>query len=222
VARVAREAAGARRLRCAREAIEAGRRLRRRGLQASSLRCRCDSIDLTWSRLLTGAFGMIRTFAGRPILSVFVLLAAATSGLAGCRSASPAGEGAAVAEHAVPIIREISGSDPAFDEQQFRIIRTQAELEALESEELSDAKVFWDRGQAVLLATLGEQSTGGYAISIRSAQLIDGELYVQGTVRIPGEDEIVTQAVTYPYAAALIPAVDAEVIRPEMDTVRGG
>ena len=51
----------------------------------------------------------------------------------------------------------------------------------------------------IYLITAGEKNTGGYSIKITEEKLEGEELILIYNVRAPGPDEIVTQAITYPY-----------------------
>ncbi len=55
-----------------------------------------------------------------------------------------------------------------------------------------------------LLVTYGEKPTGGYAVEITSITEEDGKLVVTVDFSEPGEDEMVTQALTYPYDLAML------------------
>ena len=54
-----------------------------------------------------------------------------------------------------------------------------------------------------LAAFWGEKPTGGYSIALRSARLEEGRVTVRLSLREP-PDAILTQALTYPYAVAVI------------------
>ncbi len=56
----------------------------------------------------------------------------------------------------------------------------------------------FDRG-LVLGVFMGQQPTGGYAVTISSVRRTTDELIVEIDRRVPGPDEIVTQALTSPY-----------------------
>lgn len=57
--------------------------------------------------------------------------------------------------------------------------------------------------QSVLLLSLGQQSTGGFAADITGLQLKGDELYVQGTAVAPGPNAVTSQQITYPYCAVV-------------------
>ncbi|WP_143528822.1 protease complex subunit PrcB family protein [Rubrobacter xylanophilus] len=56
----------------------------------------------------------------------------------------------------------------------------------------------------------GEKPSGGYSLSVASARLEGERLVVRLRLRRPGPGEIVTQALTYPYAVAVISGVGPE------------
>src|SRR5919106_1254499 len=59
-----------------------------------------------------------------------------------------------------------------------------------------------------LAAYWGEKPTGGYSMSVRSARLEGGRVIVRLALREPPRDAILTQALTYPYAVAVIRELD--------------
>lgn len=59
-------------------------------------------------------------------------------------------------------------------------------------------------GILYLLVTYGEKPTGGYDVEITSIVEEDDKLVVTADFTEPGEDDIVTQALTYPYDLAML------------------
>lgn len=59
--------------------------------------------------------------------------------------------------------------------------------------------------QSVVLFSLGEQSTGGFAADITGLQLKGDTLYVQGTAEAPAASDATSQAITFPYCAVVTP-----------------
>ncbi len=55
-----------------------------------------------------------------------------------------------------------------------------------------------------LLVTYGEKPTGGYAVEITGVTKTEDRVNVTAQFTEPGEDEVVTQALTYPYDLAVI------------------
>jgi hypothetical protein len=55
-----------------------------------------------------------------------------------------------------------------------------------------------------LLVTYGEKPTGGYVVEITDITEEEGKLIVTAYFTEPGEDEMVTQAFTYPYDLAML------------------
>jgi hypothetical protein len=66
-----------------------------------------------------------------------------------------------------------------------------------------------DSGNGMYLAVYwGEKPTGGYSMSVRSARLEGSRVTVRLALREPPRDAILTQALTYPYAVAVIRELD--------------
>jgi hypothetical protein len=62
-----------------------------------------------------------------------------------------------------------------------------------------------DSGSGTYLAAYwGEKPTGGYSISVRAARLEGNRVTVRLALKEPPRDAILTQALTYPYAVAVI------------------
>jgi hypothetical protein len=63
-------------------------------------------------------------------------------------------------------------------------------------------------GGTYLAAYWGEKPTGGYSLAVRSARLEGERVSVQLSLKEPPPDAMVTQALTYPYAVALVRGLD--------------
>ena len=62
-----------------------------------------------------------------------------------------------------------------------------------------------DSGEGVyLISYWGVKPTGGYSLALESARLEGDRLTIRLTLKEPAPDAIVTQALTYPYAAAVV------------------
>ncbi len=59
-----------------------------------------------------------------------------------------------------------------------------------------------------ILVTYGEKPTGGYGVEIQEVMEYQEEILVSVSFREPAEDEMVTQALTYPYDLYVIEATD--------------
>lgn len=55
-----------------------------------------------------------------------------------------------------------------------------------------------------ILVTYGLKPTGGYAVEITDVEITDDRVIVSVNFKVPGEDEMVTEALTYPYDLAVI------------------
>lgn len=62
-----------------------------------------------------------------------------------------------------------------------------------------------DSGEGVyLISYWGEKPTGGYSLAIESARLEGDQVTVRLKLKEPPPDAMVTQSLTYPYAAAVV------------------
>lgn len=66
--------------------------------------------------------------------------------------------------------------------------------------------------EIALLAAAGERPTGGHTVTIEAARVVGDTLHVDVVERSPGRGCMVTQAITYPAAAAAVEKVDAEAV----------
>ena len=116
----------------------------------------------------------------------------------------------------VPILQHHQADDPVFKEVGTVLINSQEQLDSHGSLSLGDLDIDFDRHSLVILA-VGEQPTGGWSATITGVQQRGDALYFQGLVHQPGADDVVSQALTYPIAAAVIEKVNASVIHPEVN-----
>lgn len=63
-------------------------------------------------------------------------------------------------------------------------------------------------GGAYVAVFWGEKNTGGYAVEVESARVEDERVVVELALRSPPEGALVTQALTYPYAVAVLENLD--------------
>lgn len=66
-------------------------------------------------------------------------------------------------------------------------------------------------GLLYILVTYGEKPTGGYNVEIEEIEKHGDTLNVSARFTEPGEDEMVTQAITYPYDLAVVEETGVEV-----------
>ncbi len=80
----------------------------------------------------------------------------------------------------------------------------EVELWIEQSRERFMAQTLEHEGILYLLVTYGEKPTGGYAVEITEITEAEDKILVTVHFTEPGEDEMVTQALTYPYDLAMI------------------
>jgi len=142
-----------------------------------------------------------------------------TASLVGCQDVPAhlkpgAGEG-------MRILRHFNGGDSHLHEPVVTLINSKQQRDALGSAAIDGISMNFNI-ESLLVVAVGEKPTGGYWVRIDGVQLYDNELYFQGTANAPGESDIVAQALTYPWAAAVIPRVaDDATLHPEIESVAG-
>ena len=68
-----------------------------------------------------------------------------------------------------------------------------------------------DSGEGIyLISYWGEKPTGGYSLAIESARLEGDRLTIRLALEKPSKDMMLTQALTYPYAAGIVRDVSLE------------
>ena len=103
----------------------------------------------------------------------------------------------------------VAASTHALSRASNEVRRTNATRELCAALKIKD--IDWNK-QMVLVASLGELSTGGYSITISGAKLDKGVLKVSYKSKSPGPDEPVTQAITYPSHVVLVPMHKGKIV----------
>lgn len=112
------------------------------------------------------------------------------------------------------IAERLSGDQSGITRPRFELITSQSRLDALQSEELSNLAVDFDK-HSLVLKTLGQKPTAGYWVWIDSVSRKGSRLYVQTTVNAPGEGAMTAQVITTPYCAAVVPKLPGGLIEIE-------
>jgi len=119
------------------------------------------------------------------------------------------------------IQRQFTGNDAGLTQPDVMLVNSAEELETKGSEDLRSKEIDFSE-HSLIVVTMGQRNTGGFWAHIESAQLVGDQLFVQGSVNKPAADAMVTQQITYPYAAAVIPKVAEDVtVVPELDQLQG-
>ncbi|HEX6711679.1 MAG TPA: protease complex subunit PrcB family protein [Rubrobacter sp.] len=99
-------------------------------------------------------------------------------------------------------VERISSGAPGQGPQSPRVV-VAASASALSKE--FGASVPPDSGEGVyLISYWGEKPTGGYSLAVKSARLEGDQLTIRLRLKEPPPDAMVTQALTYPYAAVVV------------------
>jgi len=116
----------------------------------------------------------------------------------------------------ISIIEHHRADDPVFKDVGALLINSHEDLDASGSLTLADLDVNFSTNSLVVLAA-GEQATGGWSATITGVQMRGDALYFQGVIERPGKDDVASQALTYPIAAAVIEKVNASIVHPEIE-----
>ena len=77
---------------------------------------------------------------------------------------------------------------------------TESVLKAAEEIKMTGGhKIILDEEAQYVIIRLGERNTGGYEIKIDQVEEKEGKILIYYTEITPGRDEMVTEALTYPY-----------------------
>lgn len=120
----------------------------------------------------------------------------------------------------VEVLYKAVGGHPGLKEPGLTLIRSQAELNALGTDDLIGRDVNF-LNESVILATLGEMPTAGYWINVTNITQEGDVLRVYGQANRPGGDEMAGQVLTYPYCAVVIPRTGATTLRDQIESVEG-
>lgn len=71
-----------------------------------------------------------------------------------------------------------------------------------------------------ILITMGEQPTGGYEVKIHQVLEVEEEVRVLYELISPGEGDMTTQVITYPYALIKIPNTDKSIVFEKVEQVK--
>ncbi len=156
----------------------------------------------TWKTLVTAAL----------LGPALVLVGCKSDGGSGSEAPAPA----PTLAQPVEMIESVNGDSPALKSIGAMLIKTQAQYDALGDADIFPGGLDFTKHDLVIVA-LGEQPTGGYSIDITSIQRVGDELAISGNATRPGEGDAVTQAITYPYDAVIIPNTDAKTVVPYID-----
>ena len=139
-------------------------------------------------------------------------------GLTGCKSNKESEDMTQrdVLAEPVQILSSAQGPQCGIETAMVKLIQTPAELEKMNAPVLEELKVDFQKND-IVLATLGTCPTGGFAINITAIQKEGDTLYVEGSTTVPPADAMVTQALTQPYCAAVIPKTGATKVRSSID-----
>ncbi|MFN2359732.1 MAG: protease complex subunit PrcB family protein [Marinobacter sp.] len=140
-------------------------------------------------------------------------LALAISLVAGCAvNRSATAEGA-------PLARQVTESDHCgLTAPGLVYISSASELDRLErlpsgNLSMNQLRALDLQQEHLVLVGLGQKSTGGYGLTLESAEIVDDVLELTLNAREPAEDAMVTQALTTPCAVIAISPDDWEQLR---------
>ena len=119
----------------------------------------------------------------------------------------------------VSIQARYQGDAPGLKEPTVELIETRKELKALGSDAIAKKADLDFNKQSLVVFALGEKPTGGYWAWIDSLQKEGDTLWVTGRANRPSENQSVSQQITHPYAAVVIPKVDVARVRDDIQSV---
>lgn len=108
------------------------------------------------------------------------------------------------------ILAERAGTLSGVTERTRLVIQPGEEAPELPGIPLDTLRDVGDEQPMIIVWALGEKPSGGFGVDIAEVLLFDQTLVVRGRMLAPGPDEIVTEALTYPYHAVAVPAVEFE------------
>lgn len=163
---------------------------------------------------------MKRVFSGA-VLGLSLALLAGCSG-DGMSQSSSMSDSAAHYGLATPvgILDTVSGEHEVFAAPGLILINDMADIEGYDETPLAGLEVDFAK-QSIIVLALGQQPTGGYWASIDAIQLEGDDLVVQARVNQPGPDQMVSQVISHPFAAVVVPKVENVKLHGDFDAVSG-
>jgi len=152
------------------------------------------------------------------IQKIAPLMMCAVLALSGCET--PQGMPYQTMELAEPvsILHTVVGGNPSLKSPELTLINSQAQLDALGSDDLVGRAVdFYN--ESVILSALGEMPSTGYWVHITSVHQEGDLLYVYGQANRPSADAMSGQVLTFPYCAVVIPKTTATGVRDQIESV---
>ena len=104
-------------------------------------------------------------------------------------------------------VERISSGAPGQGPEQPRVILARS---AVALSEMMGVEVPDSGSGTYLAAYWGEKPTGGYSLAVKSARIEGERVTVRLALKEPPPDAIVTQALTYPYAVAVVRDLDLQ------------
>ena len=104
-------------------------------------------------------------------------------------------------------VQQVSSEEPGQGPERPRVLVASS---AREMSRAMNANVPDSGSGTYLAAYWGEKRTGGYSMAVESARLEEDRVTVRLALEEPPRDAILTQALTYPYAVAVIRDLDPQ------------
>lgn len=134
------------------------------------------------------------------------LVAILTLSFVGCQKGTPENENNEPQDVTEPTNEEVTADEPEAIEVEF----TKIELELPETEDpdygliMPGTEENQTTDKVYVYATMGKKNTGGYSIDIEKIEVLDKVMTVYITTEEPSEEDVTTQAITYPSVAVEI------------------
>jgi hypothetical protein len=141
------------------------------------------------------------------LLSLLLAAGCSTGDGSGSAGDQPSEKTEASAEPRQLPVEQVSSDAPGQGPERQRVILASS-ADALSREIGAEVP---DSGEGTYLATYwGQKPTGGYSLAVRSARLEGDVVTVRLALEEPPPDAMVTQALTYPYAVAVVRDLDPD------------
>ncbi|MEQ9454960.1 MAG: protease complex subunit PrcB family protein [Phycisphaeraceae bacterium] len=120
----------------------------------------------------------------------------------------------------IGIVDGTAGESEAFPDPGVLLINHPADLPGYNTSPLANLDVNFDN-QSIIVLALGQQPTGGYWASIDALQLEGADLVVQGRANRPGDGQMVSQVISHPFSAVVVPKLQNVTLLSDIDAVIG-
>ncbi|QDU72933.1 protease complex subunit PrcB family protein [Mucisphaera calidilacus] len=120
----------------------------------------------------------------------------------------------------VGILETVTGDHEVFASPGLMLVNDASDVDGYDATPLAGLNVDFSSHSVIVLA-LGQQATGGYWATIDAIQYEGDELVVQAKVNQPDPGQMVSQVISHPFAAVVVPKVENVTLLSDIEGLSG-